>query len=221
MYKDPLQAVLLPLPYPYVQGPTTSSSAASALPLCTRTHYKQFCCLCPTLMYKDPLQAVLLPLPYPYVQGPTTSSSAASALPLCTGTHYKLFCCLCPTLMYRDPLQAVLLPLSYPYVQGPKFTSQGMATCLNTQHEALHSKTDNKPRGDLHVKVIVVALNYLQAHTSWCHLNVGHSLCCHVYHIETETRSTGERLEEDWHSMWFQSKDSTIDDVPNCIQSKK
>ena len=67
MYKDPLQALLLPLSYPYVQGPTTSTSAASVLPLCTRAHYKHFCCLCPTLMYKDPLQALLLPLSYPYV----------------------------------------------------------------------------------------------------------------------------------------------------------
>ena len=108
MYKDPLQALLLPLSYPYVQGPTTSTSAASVLPLCIRTHYKHFSCLCPTLMYKDPLQALLLLLSYPYVQGPTTSTSAASVLSLCTGTHYKHFCFLCPTLMYRDPLQALL-----------------------------------------------------------------------------------------------------------------
>ena len=113
MYKDPLQALLLPLSYPYVQGPTTSTSAASVLPLCTRTHYKHFCCLCPTLMYKDPLQALLLPLSYP----------------ACTRTHYKHFCCLCPTLMYKDPLQALLLPLSYPYVQGPT-TSTSAASVL-------------------------------------------------------------------------------------------
>ena len=76
MYKDPLQALLLPLSYPYVQGPTTSTSAASVLPLCARTHYKHFCCLCPTLMCKDPLQALLPPLSYLYVQ-------------LCV-------CCVCP-----------------------------------------------------------------------------------------------------------------------------
>ena len=129
MYNDPLQALLLLLSYPYVQGPTTSTSAASVLPLCTRTHYKHFCCLCPTFMYKDPLQALLLPLSYLYVQGPTTSTSAASVLPLCTRTHYKHFCCFCPTLMYRDPLQALLLPLSYPYVQGPT-TSTSAASVL-------------------------------------------------------------------------------------------
>ena len=114
MCRDSLQALLLPLSQSYEQGRTTSTSAASVLPLCTRTHYKHFCCLCPTLMYKDPLQALLLLLSYPYVQGPTTSTSAASIVPLCTGTHYKHFCCLCPTLMYKDPLQALLLLLSYP-----------------------------------------------------------------------------------------------------------
>ena len=34
MYRDPLQALLLPLSYPYVQGPTTSTSAASILSSC-------------------------------------------------------------------------------------------------------------------------------------------------------------------------------------------
>ena len=136
MYRDPLQALLLPLSYPYVQGPTTSTSAASVLPLCTGTHYKHFCCLCPTLMYRDPLQALLLPLSYPSVQGPTTSTSAASVLPLCTGTHYKHFC-PCPTLMYRDPLQALLLPLSYPYVQGPTTSTSApvLPLCTGTHYK--------------------------------------------------------------------------------------
>ena len=125
----PLKALLLPLSQPYVQGPTTSTSAASVLSLCTGTHYKHFCCLCPILMYRDPLEALLLPLSYPYVQGPTTSTSAASVLPLCARTHYKHFCCFCPTLMYKGPLQALLLPLSYPYVQGPT-TSTSAASVL-------------------------------------------------------------------------------------------
>ena len=67
----------------------------------------------------------------------------------------------------------------------------------------------------LHVEVIVIAFNYFDAHTGWCHLDVGHSRCRHVYQIETETRSTREGLKKDWHNVWLQGQDSTVDDVPN------
>ncbi len=89
---------------------------------------------------------------------------------------------------------------------------QRRLTCCPPPEETYMLSTT---RGDLHVEVIAIALNFFEANAISRHLNIGHSRCCHVHHIEAVTRRPREGLKEYWHVVRLQCQEGTNEDVPN------